>query len=209
MLLALLFIIASYTTQTRNILLGEIISIVFLLAYWFGWVRLIRFKAVLLLNLFVVALIFSLPYFSSQFTGYFDSLSLRIRMDNVSSIFYEFFYRANLYNMLFCHGIVQSSEGEYYERIIFDVTVLNYYLYAGLLGVAIYVVVVFSILRKICHLTYYSLKSDSKNPLLGALFSFSSSYLVISSINIYITKFFVCLFFISFLYQVEDQGGND
>jgi hypothetical protein len=138
--LALLFVAAVMSTNTRNLLLYLVCcGIGFLLIRAGLSVRALVATAITLVGVFYATVYAVIALAPAFFAGFFDSISLFQRARGVYITVYQFIVNADtLAHVLFGYGYMQSVDFTFLPTTICDNSELDVYLYAGVCGVVLY-----------------------------------------------------------------------
>jgi hypothetical protein len=142
-LLAGLFVVGVLSTNTRNMLLYLACCFVGCLLIYAG----LGVRALIAASLSLVAVFYATIYgviavAPRYFAGFFDPISLFQRARGVYLTVQQFVVNADSpMHMLFGFGYMQSTDFRFLPTVIFDNTELDIYLYAGILGVALFTAV--------------------------------------------------------------------
>jgi hypothetical protein len=150
LILAGVFCVAVLSTSTRNILVYLAccaIGCLFILA-GFGA------RSLVALSLTFVALFYGTIYGAIElaprfFLGFFDVVSLAQRSRGVTATVDKYIVNADsLTHVLFGFGYMQSLDFKFLPTTVFDNTELDLYLYAGLFGVVVYIVLLLAMFSR-------------------------------------------------------------
>lgn len=140
MLLALVFVAAVLSTNTRNLLLYlGCCGIGFLLIRAGLRTSALIASALTLVGVFYATIYAVVALAPGFFAGFFDSISLFQRARGVFVTVNQFIVNADsLTHVFFGYGYMQSADFAFLPTVIFDNSELDIYLYAGVCGVVIY-----------------------------------------------------------------------
>ena len=186
----------AYTTQTRNIMLGMMVSLVaILLTVLSGFFRRNMLVCVVAMNVVVCAVVYNIDLFLSTFVGIFDSASLDMRLVSAVSIISKYLYSADYINIIFGHGLVQKEDDFLYQQILVDNTFIDVYIFSGMVGLVVYIGLYLNLLARV-KVKVSSGISECRSWFDYALLGVVSSYICMAMFNIYVVSFYSLVAFV-------------